>query len=80
MLVDQLIFRKNGQIRFLRMTGGVLNDMMCHSLEAARFLLTVPGAARDALRPISVTAQIVWSAIIRSPGRKRMSGRTGQAG
>jgi predicted dehydrogenase len=47
-----------------RQGGGVLNDMMCHSLEAARFLLTAPGAARDALRPISVTAQIAslkWS-------------------
>jgi predicted dehydrogenase len=47
-----------------RQGGGVLNDMMCHSLEAARFLLTAPGAARDALRPLSVTAQIAslkWS-------------------
>jgi len=37
---------------------------MCHSLETARFLLTAPGAARDSLRPISVTAQIAslkWS-------------------
>jgi predicted dehydrogenase len=41
-----------------RQGGGVLNDMMCHSIEAARFLLTAPGAARDALRPLSVTAQI----------------------
>ncbi len=38
--------------------GGVLNDMMCHSLEAARFLLTAPGAPRHSLRPISVSAQI----------------------
>lgn len=38
--------------------GGVLNDMMCHSLEAARFLLTEPGAPRDSLRPVSVSAQI----------------------
>jgi predicted dehydrogenase len=47
-----------------RQGGGVLNDMMCHSLEAARFLLTAPGAVRDTLRPISVTAQIAslkWS-------------------
>ncbi len=27
--------------------GGVLNDMMCHSLEVGRFLLTKPGAPRD---------------------------------
>ena len=26
--------------------GGVLNDMMCHSVEVARFLLTRPGASR----------------------------------
>ncbi|UCC48767.1 MAG: Gfo/Idh/MocA family oxidoreductase [Gemmatimonadota bacterium] len=36
--------------------GGVLNDMMCHSVEVARFLLTPPGAHRDALTPVKVTA------------------------
>lgn len=36
--------------------GGVINDMMCHSVEAARFLLTPPGADRTALTPIKVTA------------------------
>ena len=36
--------------------GGVLNDMMCHSVEVARFLLTAPGAARDTLKPIKVSA------------------------
>jgi predicted dehydrogenase len=36
--------------------GGVLNDMMCHSVEAARFLLTPPDAGRDALIPKRVTA------------------------
>jgi predicted dehydrogenase len=36
--------------------GGVLNDMMCHSVEAARFLLTPPGAPRGALTPVKVTA------------------------
>jgi predicted dehydrogenase len=41
-----------------RQGGGVLNDMMCHSIEAARFLLTEPNAPRHSLRPISVTAQI----------------------
>jgi predicted dehydrogenase len=34
--------------------GGVINDMMCHSVEAARFLLTEPGAPRDSLIPVSV--------------------------
>jgi predicted dehydrogenase len=36
--------------------GGVLNDMMCHSVEVARFLLTPPGAPRTHLTPVSVTA------------------------
>ena len=36
--------------------GGVLNDMMCHSVEVARFLLTPVGAPRSALTPIKVSA------------------------
>jgi predicted dehydrogenase len=36
--------------------GGVLNDMMCHSVEEARFMLTPPGAPRDVLTPVSVNA------------------------
>ncbi|HIA94165.1 MAG TPA: Gfo/Idh/MocA family oxidoreductase [Candidatus Marinimicrobia bacterium] len=36
--------------------GGVLNDMMCHSVEEARFVLTEPGAPRESLKPISVNA------------------------
>jgi predicted dehydrogenase len=36
--------------------GGVLNDMMCHSVETARFLLTPPGARRTELTPKKVTA------------------------
>ncbi len=36
--------------------GGVLNDMMCHSVETARFMLTPPGAARDVLTPVKVSA------------------------
>jgi predicted dehydrogenase len=44
--------------------GGVLNDMMCHSLEVGRFLLTKPGAPRASLKPKKVSAQIAslkWS-------------------
>jgi len=44
--------------------GGVLNDMMCHSLEVGRYLLTAPGAPRDSIRPVRVSAQIAslkWS-------------------
>ncbi|TVR26945.1 MAG: gfo/Idh/MocA family oxidoreductase [Nitriliruptor sp.] len=39
--------------------GGVLSDMMCHSIEASRFLLTPPGqAAGEWLTPLSVSASI----------------------
>ena len=44
--------------------GGVLNDMMCHSVEVARFLLTEPGAPRNSIRPVKVTGHIAslkWS-------------------
>lgn len=38
--------------------GGVLNDMMCHSVEVARFMLTDPGKPRSSIRPMKVSAQI----------------------
>lgn len=44
--------------------GGVLNDMMCHSTELVRFLLTEPGAPRASLTPWRVNARIAslkWS-------------------
>jgi predicted dehydrogenase len=44
--------------------GGVLNDMMCHSLEVGRYLLTKPGAPRSSIRITKVSAQIAslkWS-------------------
>ncbi|MFM8533390.1 MAG: Gfo/Idh/MocA family protein [Acidimicrobiia bacterium] len=44
--------------------GGVLNDMMCHSLEVGRYLLTKPGAPRSSITPTKVSAQIAslkWS-------------------
>jgi predicted dehydrogenase len=44
--------------------GGVLNDMMCHSIEAARFLLTDPAKPRASLKPRTVNAEIAtlkWS-------------------
>lgn len=47
-----------------RQGGGVLLDMMCHSVEAARFLLTPPGARRDTLEVSAVTgstASLKWS-------------------
>jgi predicted dehydrogenase len=36
--------------------GGVLNDMMCHSVEEARFMLTEPGKPRESIKPISISA------------------------
>lgn len=44
--------------------GGVLLDMMCHSIEVARFLLTPPGAPRSALTPKTATgavANLKWT-------------------
>jgi predicted dehydrogenase len=38
--------------------GGVLNDMMCHSVLLVRHLLTRPGAALSSVRPLRVTAHI----------------------
>ena len=38
--------------------GGVLNDMMCHSVLLVRHLLTQPGAPRSSVRPVRVTAHI----------------------
>ena len=38
--------------------GGVLNDMMCHSVEVVRHLLTAPGAPRASIRPRRITAQV----------------------
>src|SRR3954447_20141222 len=38
--------------------GGVLSDMMCHSVEVARYLLTAPGEHRSALRLISASANV----------------------
>ena len=44
--------------------GGVLNDMMCHSVELVRHLLTKPGDSRESLTPISISGRIAslkWS-------------------
>jgi predicted dehydrogenase len=44
--------------------GGVLNDMMCHSVEVVRHLLTEPGAPRSSIRPLRITghvASLKWS-------------------
>ncbi len=42
-----------------RQGGGVLSDMMCHSVETSRYLLTPPGVdPADWLTPVSVSASI----------------------
>src|SRR5690242_12405301 len=41
-----------------RQGGGVLNDMMCHSVEVARWLLTEPGKPRGSIKPVRITGQI----------------------
>ena len=38
--------------------GGVLNDMMCHSVMLVRHLLTPPDAPYSSLKPVKVTGQI----------------------
>jgi len=38
--------------------GGVLNDMMCHSVMLVRHLLTAPGSGYSSLQPVRVSAQI----------------------
>src|SRR5512132_2317999 len=44
--------------------GGVLNDMMCHSVLLVRHLLTRPGEPLSSVRPVKVTGKIAslkWS-------------------
>jgi predicted dehydrogenase len=38
--------------------GGVLNDMLCHSVLVVRYLLTRPGDPLSSVRPVRVTGQI----------------------
>lgn len=41
-----------------RQGGGVVTDMMCHSVEVCRYLLTAPGESRDSLRVTSVNGSV----------------------
>ena len=41
-----------------RQGGGVLSDMMCHSVEVARYLLSKPGEPRDALKLVGASATV----------------------
>lgn len=62
-----------------RQGGGVLNDMMCHSVEAGRFLLTPPGMdPADWLTPVSVQAKIASLKWGRPSYADRLSAEYGQ--
>ena len=58
--------------------GGVLNDMMCHSIEVVRHLLTKPGSPRTSLTPKRITAHIAslkWSQPKYAKRLQRMMGK-----
>ena len=59
--------------------GGVLNDMMCHSVEVVRHLLTEPGAPRSSLRLARVTGRIASLKWSRPEYAKRLAREMGQA-
>jgi predicted dehydrogenase len=57
--------------------GGVLNDMMCHSHEASRFLLTAPEENKEELKPLAISAEIASLKWTRSDYIKRLKDMTG---
>jgi predicted dehydrogenase len=59
--------------------GGVLNDMMCHSVEVVRHLLTAPGAPRSSVRPVRVTGRIASLKWTRPEYRDRLTEQTAGA-
>ncbi len=56
--------------------GGVLNDMMCHSLEAARFLLQDPKKPRGSMKPRTVGCDIASLKWTRPEYVKRLKAAT----
>ncbi|MGH7526852.1 MAG: Gfo/Idh/MocA family protein [Gemmatimonadales bacterium] len=59
--------------------GGVLNDMMCHSVLLVRYLLSDPGKVLSALRPLRVTAHIASLKWTRPEYVKRLAGAMGES-
>ena len=58
--------------------GGVLSDMMCHSVEAGRYLLSPPGASkREWLTPLTVSASIASLKWSRGPYPDRLADEYG---
>ncbi|MCR4341314.1 MAG: Gfo/Idh/MocA family oxidoreductase [Gemmatimonadaceae bacterium] len=58
--------------------GGVLNDMMCHSVEVVRHLLTKPGAQRSSIRPVRVTGHVASLKWTRPQYAKRLRAKMGK--
>src|SRR3982750_508121 len=58
--------------------GGVLNDMMCHSVEVVRQLLTKPGSPRSSIRPVRISAHIASLKWSRSHYAKLLSATMGK--
>jgi predicted dehydrogenase len=58
--------------------GGVLNDMMCHSVLVVRHLLTKPGAPLASVKPVRVTAHIASLKWSRPNYSKQLSKRFGR--
>ena len=59
--------------------GGVLNDMMCHSVEVVRHLLTEPGEPRASITPKRITAHIASLKWTRPQYAKRLAAAMGKA-
>jgi predicted dehydrogenase len=58
--------------------GGVLNDMMCHSVLVVRYLLTKPGDPLSTVKPVRVTGHIAslkWSRPAYVSRLKQMMGK-----
>jgi predicted dehydrogenase len=58
--------------------GGVLNDMMCHSVEVVRHLLTRPGEPRSSIRPLRISAHIASLKWTRPAYARRLSAAMGK--
>jgi len=57
--------------------GGVLSDMMCHSVEVARYMLTEPGQPRDSLRLKSANGTVASLKWTRPAYIERLKGMMG---
>ena len=58
--------------------GGVLNDMMCHSVEVVRHVLTQPGEARGSIKHLRISAHIASLKWSRPAYAKRLSAAMGK--